>query len=99
MSTKKFDDECSGCRPAMLDVKTRTMMPDDSPMMQVVLKLWNQLTLAEKRAWHRFTCLGSRAIDDLAIAKKFSETVERALTDPEQLDQLVVAAPATTSED
>jgi hypothetical protein len=80
MSTKEFDDECSGCRPAMMDVKTKTMMPDDSPTMRTVLRIWNRLTLADKRAWHRFTCLQSRAIGDLAVAKRFSEAVEKALT-------------------
>ena len=79
MSHDAFDDECTGCRPAMLDVKTRQLLPDDAPEMVTVLRLWNALSLKDKRAWHRFTCLNSRAKEDIAFAKRFSDCVQEAL--------------------
>lgn len=79
MSRSTFDDECPSCRPAMLDVRTRLPLADDSPAMKIVNRLWGETTIAERQAWHRFTCLNSRAVDDLRLAKVFADRVEAAL--------------------
>jgi len=80
MSVQTFDDACKGCKPAMLDVKTGQMLPDDSPQMKIVLRVWSTLPIAEKQAWHRFTCLNSRTLLDVQIAKTFTDAVQDALT-------------------
>lgn len=81
MSTLIFSDECAGCKPAMMDVKTGKVLPDDSPEMKLVLQAWNMTTLDERQAWHRFTCLNSRAEQDLAVAKMFADRIQRAFNE------------------
>ena len=80
MSLQKFDDECRGCKPAMMDVQTGKVLPDDSPSMQIVLRLWGETTLAERQAWHRVTCQNSRAPEDLRFAQVFTQRVQKALS-------------------
>lgn len=60
MSMETYDDTCSGCRPAIVDVATGKIMPQDSPVMQIVNQLFNKLTPTERQAWHDFTCKNSR---------------------------------------
>ena len=76
---EKHDDNCPGCRPAMLDMQTGKPVPDDSPMMQVVLQVWEHTTSAEREAWHRFTCQNSRAQGDVAAAQNIASKIQRAL--------------------
>ena len=78
MSRALFDDECPGCRPAMVDVKTGRVFPDDSAEMKTVNRLWAQTTLQERQAWHRVTCQNSRSIVDVQIAKRFADRIEAA---------------------
>jgi hypothetical protein len=80
MSMEHFELECTGCKPAMMDVKTGKVLPDDSPEMQVVLRVWNDTPIEDRRAWHRFTCLNSRAAADLQFAASFTERIQRAFT-------------------
>jgi len=82
MSRDKFDDNCAGCKPMMMDPVTRMVYPDDHPMMVVVLRLWSETTIEERRAWHRFTCQNSRAVEDLKFAQTFSERIDAALAPP-----------------
>jgi hypothetical protein len=67
MSLAKFDDECPGCRPAILDVKTGKVLPDEDPLMQKMLGIWQKTTLGEREAYHRVMCLNSRNRTDLFI--------------------------------
>jgi hypothetical protein len=78
MSLSRFDDECPGCRPAMVDVKTKRLFADDSVEMQIVNRLWSATTQEERQAWHRVTCQNSRAILDLSLAKGFADRIEAA---------------------
>ena len=80
MSLERFDDECPGCRPTMMDVKTGRLFADDSAEMVAVSRLWGETTPDERRAWHRFTCQNSRAPADMILVKAFSDRVQAALT-------------------
>lgn len=60
MSREKFDANCPGCRPVLLDVRTGKTFPDDSPAMKAINRVWHNMTLPEKEAWHEFTCQNSR---------------------------------------
>jgi len=80
MSRDRFDDECPGCRPAMMDVKTGRLFADDSAEMSAVNRLWGATTPEERRAWHRFTCQDSRAPEDMILVRAFSDRVQAALT-------------------
>lgn len=79
MSTDKYNDDCPGCRPALVNVKTGQKMPDDSPEMVAVLRVWDKTTRIEREAFHRFTCLNSRAIEDLDIIQALSKRFEKAM--------------------
>jgi hypothetical protein len=78
MSREQFDDECAGCRPAMVDVKTKQLYADDSVEMVIVNRLWSKTMLEERQAWHRVMCQNSRAALDMNLAKAFADRIEAA---------------------
>jgi hypothetical protein len=78
MSWEKHDDNCEGCRPALIDAATGQVMPDDSQIMRAVSAMWQGTTLAERQAFHRFTCLNSRDPADLAIVGQLNERIHQA---------------------
>jgi hypothetical protein len=80
MSDDHFDDECPGCRPAMVDVKTGCLCADDSVEMTIVNRLWSKTTIEERRAWHRVTCQNSRSLVDVQIVKAFADRIEAAFS-------------------
>lgn len=79
MSWEKFDDECPGCKPALLDVNTGKVMSDDSPEMMAVFSVWKKTTIEERQAWHRVCCHQSPTRDDMNFAEAFSLRVKEAL--------------------
>lgn len=79
MSREHFDDECSGCRPAIVDAKTGKVMAADSPIMQRVDAVWGAASVMEKKAYHRITCLNSRAADDLTRVASLVNRIKRAV--------------------
>lgn len=82
MSREEFSDECQGCRPAMLDVKTGKVLPPDNPMMVAANNVWDhQTTLEERQAYHRVCCLNSRDPDDLHLAGAIVERLKAALAE------------------
>jgi len=56
-------------RPVIVDQKTMQILPQDHPAMIRVNEVYDQLSLPEKQAWHRVTCLNSRDPIDLAICR------------------------------
>lgn len=81
MSHGNFEDDCKGCKPVLIDLQTRKPMAEDTPEMQAVLKVWAETTLAERQAFHRMTCLNSRAPEDLAVAAMLTERIQKILLD------------------
>jgi hypothetical protein len=81
MSKEEFDENCEGCRPAIIDLTTRTVQPQDSPMMKIANACFDRLTRDEKAAWHRVTCKNSRDPADLAVAMKYSQMLNAALSE------------------
>jgi hypothetical protein len=69
MSWEEFDDNCPGCRPAILDLETGKALPEEHPLMVKMAGVWATTSLAERRAWHRVTCLNSRDNLDLLLAE------------------------------
>lgn len=78
MSRERFDDECTDCRPTVVDVKTGRVFADDSTEMVIVNRLWAGTSREERLAWHRFTCQNSRSLGDIQIVKAFSDRLEAA---------------------
>lgn len=79
MSKDKLDKQCPGCRPVMFDAKTRQLLPDDSPQMVIVLKLWDEQSDEVKEAWHRVTCLNSSTPEDRKMFLMFNGLIAQAL--------------------
>jgi hypothetical protein len=69
MSRDEYQEGCPGCRPVIVDQKTMQILPQDHPAMIRVNEVYDQLSLPEKQAWHRVTCLNSRDPIDLAICR------------------------------
>jgi hypothetical protein len=78
VSEKAFVDDCPGCRPALLDPKTGTLLPQDDPFVVLVNKIYDELSRADKVAWHRFTCLNARDLVTVSAVKRFSDQIEAA---------------------
>jgi hypothetical protein len=78
MSSEKFDDDCKGCRPVLLDVKTGRAAPSDHPTMKLLNRVWEAATLEERQAFHRVCCLNSREPEDLRVMKTLADRVTEA---------------------
>ncbi len=79
MSSAEFEDDCPGCRPILLDVKTGKPFAADTPEMKVIEHVWSGTSKGERQAFHAFTCQSSRALHHLAIAKSIAEKIEDGL--------------------
>ena len=78
MSRESHDDNCEGCKPALIDTTTGQPLAPDSPMMQAVMGVWAKTTLPQRQAWHRVTCLMSRDPEDVRLAEQFVQDVQNA---------------------
>jgi hypothetical protein len=76
MSRRKYDPECPGCLPVIIDVKTGQVAPDDHPFMQPIIALWDQQDEATRKAWHAVTCLNSERPEDLRLVEPFVAQVQ-----------------------
>lgn len=76
MSIHKHEDDCPGCRPAVLDVKTGKPLPDDSEIMVVVNQVWETTTLEERQSFHRVTCQNCRDPKDVAVIQRITEQIQ-----------------------
>lgn len=65
MSCEKFDPNCEGCRPVIVDGQTGKLMPPDSSIMLAVMRVWNKSTLEEQQAFWNVTVKNSRDRTDL----------------------------------
>jgi hypothetical protein len=78
MSWEKHDDNCEGCRPAILDVKTGKKLPETHPLMQASLAVWANTTRLERVAYHRVMCGNSRDLTDILIVKGIMNRIRKA---------------------
>ena len=76
MSFEKFEDECAGCVPAILDVKTGKPLGPDAPAMQAVMAAWKSTTRQDREAFHRVMCQHSRADDDLKVVATLVSAIQ-----------------------
>lgn len=78
MSISKHDDDCPGCKPALIDVKTGQVMAPDSEPMVKINEVWAKTTKQEREAFHQVTCLNSRTQSDLRLMKGIVEAFQAA---------------------
>lgn len=77
MSWKKYEDDCPGCYPALLDPTTMEPCPPNHPAALRVRAVWKRTSRETKEAFHRFTCLNSRDPRDVALV----QALARAFSD------------------
>ena len=78
MSRTKYAEDCPGCRPVAIDMKTGRPLPDDHPMMRTLAAIWQKTGPLHKAAFHRVTCLNNKSMLDLALAREYIQEVEAA---------------------
>jgi hypothetical protein len=74
MSCDKFDPNCSGCRPAILNLNGK-VLPADDPFMVIVNNVWDESPPDEQEAFWRVTVKNSRDPNDLAKAKALADRI------------------------
>jgi hypothetical protein len=79
VSIDRFEDDCPGYRPVLVDIKTGKPYADDSREMKAVNLVWSETTFGQRRAWHAFTCQNVRSLSVIAIVKPLTERIEAAI--------------------
>lgn len=79
MSRDRFEEECPGCRPVLIDVKTGQACAPDSREQQVINALWDKTTKADRVAWHAVTCLNSRVPDHIKVVMEFTKKIQEGI--------------------
>lgn len=79
---ESYEENCQGCKPVILDIKTGRPFPADHPAVVAINAVFNSLPLSDKQAWHELTCHNSREPQVLAamarVQKLFSDALEKA---------------------
>lgn len=79
MSQRIFEEDCPGCRPVLLDSRTKQPLPKDSPEMSAVMLVWGAASSAEKEAFHAACCNNSRDPADLGPAQALVARIRAAM--------------------
>lgn len=79
MPWETFDDKCDGCLPVLIDARTGKPVPPDDEAMKALMLVWSSTTLAERQAFHRVTCLNSRADADLLVIARITERFQKGI--------------------
>ena len=87
--THEYDDDCEGCQPGMMDVKTGKQMEKNHPMMVAVLKAWKEkTTLAERRATSRVWMGQSTNPIDIEIMQRVGGMMQEAIKGVDDADEV-----------
>lgn len=78
MSWEHYDENCPGCRPRLLDLKSKRPLPENHPTMRTVLQVWEQTTRNEREAYHRVMCQNSRHWFDLDVVERICQRIQQA---------------------
>ena len=79
MSIEEFEDNCEGCKPALLDVKTKRPYPADSPEVKAMMVVWEGTTREERVAYHNVCCNNSLDQKDMLAAQQVAMRIADAL--------------------
>jgi hypothetical protein len=61
-----------------MDPETHEPLPEDSPIMVTIRRIWATTIREQREAFHRFTCLNSRAPADLEVMRWFADEIHKA---------------------
>lgn len=76
MSREKFDDNCPGCKPVILDPETLNPLPLDHPVMKKIAEVWAKTTYQQREAFHNVMCLNSRDPHELTLVEQIIDQLE-----------------------
>jgi len=79
MSKEEFKEDCKGCRPAIMDLKTGKVATRDSPEMIAINRVWLTTTVEERQAFHSACCLNSRDPGVMALCQGLTRRIQAAL--------------------
>ena len=79
MSRTKYNEECPGCLPVLIDTKTGNVFSADHPTMKSIMALWGHADRKTRKAWHAVTCMNSRRGKDMALVRPFVEKIQAAM--------------------
>jgi hypothetical protein len=79
VSKDLFEDDCADCRPVLINSATGQVFSADSIEMRAVNAVWETTELADRQAFHRVTCLNSRAPTDLQRMQDLSQRIEKKI--------------------
>lgn len=74
-----YDENCPGCRPAMIDVKTGKRMASNHPVMLAVLSVYDNATLEERRALHKLWVDSDQSEENMRIAGPVIQRIQNAV--------------------
>lgn len=83
MTKEFFDENCKGCQPILINVRTGLPYHQRSPVGRAVLHTWQKFSHDEKLTFHRVTCLGSTSPADIEIMADLSYRIGRAAREAE----------------
>ena len=76
----EYDDDCEGCQPSLMDIRTNQPMDENNPIMVAVLKAWKEkTTLAERRATSRVWMGQSTNSKDIEIMERVGMIIQQAI--------------------
>lgn len=75
MSWKEFDDNCDGCKPAVVDPDTFKL---NEQATAVARKVFETCTREQRAAFHRFCCQNERDPVTASLAKELTQKIQKA---------------------
>jgi hypothetical protein len=76
MSCDKFDPQCKGCRPALVDANTGEVFSSTHPLMMIVNSVWDAASIEEQEAFWKVTVKNSRDPEDLALTEVLNTRIQ-----------------------
>lgn len=84
----EYDDNCEGCQPTIVDVKTGKVMDKNKPAMVAILAAWkNKTTLTERRATNRVWTGQSKNPIDIEIMERVGKILQQAFEEVKDEDE------------
>ncbi len=59
----------------MINLETGRATSEDDPATAAMMRAWNETTLPQRQAWHRFTCQNSRAPLDMLVVSELMDRI------------------------
>ena len=79
MTCEKFDPNCPGCRPAIMDPRTGRALPKDDPIVVTINEVWDAAPREEQEACWRIWVKNGREYEDMKLAAAFMSRVQAKL--------------------